>query len=268
MNLPEPLVVLYRAMADGDTETLLALLADDFVGHVTDGLPQIGGTHVGPAAMLRGAWGPARMMYGVVPRPTDCIQDSDGRVVVLGRYEGTPPSTGEAFEAAFCHAFRIEKGRVTELRQVTDSMRWLEAVAPSAQNVVLAHRVFDSVRARNLSELLTAYAPDIVIDEDPSLPYGGRWEGHNGAVAHSAGYDRTWSGLQSEAERDPRETIVPTPTGAVALWTLRASRGSDKLSQLAASVFEMTAGRVRRLRMLHFDTAAIVRFLDDENSVV
>ena len=45
---------LYAALAEGDVECISALLAPDFVGRLTPGLPfGIGCEHVGAAAMIR-----------------------------------------------------------------------------------------------------------------------------------------------------------------------------------------------------------------------
>jgi hypothetical protein len=48
---------LYEAFASRDVEALRDALADDFVGHVSDGMPLgVGGAHLGPEAMIGAVW--------------------------------------------------------------------------------------------------------------------------------------------------------------------------------------------------------------------
>jgi uncharacterized protein len=61
-------------------------------------------------------------------------------------------------------------------------------LASSARNLDTARRVFEAVEARDGSALLSLYARDVTIHEAPSLPYGGSYHGHDGAVRHGVGY--------------------------------------------------------------------------------
>jgi len=48
---------LYRAFERADPKLLLEMLHPDFVGHASEGMPGgLGGTHVGPEAMLTEVW--------------------------------------------------------------------------------------------------------------------------------------------------------------------------------------------------------------------
>jgi uncharacterized protein len=261
MDLPEPISSFYDAMHRGSARDLLSVLGDDFVGHVSAGLPGIGGTHTGGREMLKRAWLPAYATYGVLPHPEECLTSSSDRVIVLGSYRGVPPATGRKFEAAFAHVFRLRGDLISELQQITDSQRWVEAASTGAGGVAIVRQVFDAVRKRDIKLLLDAYADDIVIEEAPALPYGGEYRGREGALAHAAGFASAWGQLQTDDEADPREEILESAGTVAAVWTLKASRGDERLAQRAVSHFEIRAGKVSRLQMLYHDTAAILQFL-------
>jgi uncharacterized protein len=40
--------------------------------------------------------------------------------------------------------------------------------------------IYDALARRDLATVLELTSPDIVITQDPALPWGGRWEGHDG----------------------------------------------------------------------------------------
>jgi uncharacterized protein len=251
----------YEAIERANPRALLATLTDDFVGRVSEGLPGIGGEHRGPSAMLNEAWIPAHQEYRAVPRPTEVITGDDGTTVVFGRYTGNPPATGTSFDAAFAHLFRLRDGRIAELRQVTDSNRWVTAAAVASRSTAVATQLFDAVRRRDVDLLLDSYADDVVIDDDPSLPYGGTHKGRSGALEHAAGFVATWDRFQDSAARDPGERLLPSGHTVVALWALRASNAGRELSVPATSLVTVERGKVTRLRMLYADSGAVLRFL-------
>jgi ketosteroid isomerase-like protein len=131
----------------------------------------------------------------------------------------------------------------------------------SAEARRVVRKVFDAVRARDLDLLLDLYDDSIVIEEDPLLPYGGSHRGRDGAIDHSIGFAQTWDRYQTENMRDPRERILDGGSTPVAIWTLRAAREGTSLGKTAATLFEVRAGKVTHLRMLHADPAGTVRFL-------
>ena len=55
---------------------------------------------------------------------------ADGKTVnVLGYYAGTNRRTGKPFESEFCHALTVERGKVTSLKECTDTAAALEATS-------------------------------------------------------------------------------------------------------------------------------------------
>jgi ketosteroid isomerase-like protein len=110
---------LYAAMRAKDPRAILEALGDDFVGEVNAGMPLgVGGRHDGPRAMLRDVWGPVFAAYNAVPEVEELVPAGEDRVVALGHYRG------DGFTAAFAHVLTVRDGRVTRLRQFTDTRSW------------------------------------------------------------------------------------------------------------------------------------------------
>jgi uncharacterized protein len=120
----------YEAMRTLDTTALLDTLAEDFTGHVSPGFPRgLGRTYHGRERMLRDCWIPVYQTFAALPQPHQMLDAPPDHVAVTGDYEGAPPASGRRFSAAFAHVFRIADGRIAELRQITDTARWAEALA-------------------------------------------------------------------------------------------------------------------------------------------
>jgi 2-(1,2-epoxy-1,2-dihydrophenyl)acetyl-CoA isomerase len=116
---------LYDAMAHADGEALFALLTDDFVGTVSDGMPHgVGGEHHGPADMITGVWARIASEYDMHVDPHDYLPVDDERVVVLGRYWGPARDGKSAVDAAFAHIITTRGDRIAALQQITDTARW------------------------------------------------------------------------------------------------------------------------------------------------
>jgi ketosteroid isomerase-like protein len=123
---------LYSAFEARDAEALLELLAPDFRGVVSAGMPEgLGGAYQGPERMLRDCWGRALALLDTRPVPEEYLAvDGASRVVVLGHYRGAARRTGRPHEASFAHVLRFRAGRVVELIQITDTQRWHRALYP------------------------------------------------------------------------------------------------------------------------------------------
>jgi uncharacterized protein len=122
---------LYEAFGAQDARALLEIITPDFHGVVTDGMPiELGGVYQGAERMLRDCWARVFANLDVRPEPEEFLPVAPDRVVVLGRYRGTARATGRRLSATFAHILRVTDGRVSELLQVTDTVRWREALAP------------------------------------------------------------------------------------------------------------------------------------------
>jgi ketosteroid isomerase-like protein len=56
------------------------------------------------------------------------IHDAGDVVFGIGTYRGTGAATGNDFEAAFVHVWRLKNGKISGFRTFTDTHVWLEAL--------------------------------------------------------------------------------------------------------------------------------------------
>jgi ketosteroid isomerase-like protein len=122
---------VYAALVTGDRDALLGLLHPDFEGTLAEGMPfAIGGVHRGSEAMIHDGWWAIGRAFAVRPEPAEWIPCADGRLLVFGRYVGHARSGGAPVDAAFAHLWTVRDGRLSALRQVTDTARWSEPPLP------------------------------------------------------------------------------------------------------------------------------------------
>ena len=129
----------------------------------------------------------------------------------------------------------------------------------SEENVAAIRRLFAAVEQRDLAGVLAAYAPDVVIDEAESLPYGGTYRGLDGGERHAYAYEATWAPLQEPGARSLDVEVLDAGETVVVLWRQRGQTpdGTRSIDLPAVSVYRMHDGRVAESRMFHQDTAAI-----------
>jgi uncharacterized protein YciI len=113
------------------------------------------------------------------------------------------------------------------------------------------------------------YHPGVTIHEAPSLPYGGEYHGLKAAGEHALAFIRTFDALQGEAQRDMSPRIIATDSEAFVVWTLRAQRpGDPEPSEFPAlSHYRFEDDRIIEARMCLFDTAAVVKFLQEKGGL-
>jgi uncharacterized protein len=133
----------------------------------------------------------------------------------------------------------------------------------SKENVETVRRLFEAVEQRDLAGVLAAYDPEITIREAKSLPYGGEYQGHEGAIKHGESYVRTWGGLQTSAEQQLSPEFLDAGDTVVVLWRQRAANRERKLDLSAASVYRLRDGKIVESEMFQ-DTAAVLKFLSGE----
>jgi hypothetical protein len=123
--------------------------------------------------------------------------------------------------------------------------------------------VFEAVEARDGNALLSLNARDVTIHQAPSLPYGGSYHGHDGAVRHGVGYTQTWDRFQVRAElRALAPEFFAARDSVVVVWRHRAEReGARAIDLPAVSVYRLSDGLVVESRMFHFDTTLLADFL-------
>lgn len=125
----------------------------------------------------------------------------------------------------------------------------------------MLQRLFAAVEARDGSSMGELYAPEVIVREAPSLPYGGDYNGHAGVMQHAAAYTRTWDRLQTAADRrmDPR--FFAADDWVLVSWRQRAHGTGGALDMPMVSQYRLADLRIVESRMLAFDTVALVAFL-------
>lgn len=120
---------LYQALGEGDVDVLRELLADDFQGHLSAGLPHGFGerTYNGREQMLSQGWGAIGGYFEMRPQVEELLEAGD-YLIGRGNYVGTAKPTGKQVTAAFAHFWRFEGDRIVSVRQVTDSALWRQAL--------------------------------------------------------------------------------------------------------------------------------------------
>ncbi len=128
-TITELVAALYPALAEGDRDRLARLLAPDFEGTLTAGLPYgIGGTHHGRESMIDNGWWAFGRAFKVKAQPSEWMVCPDGRLLVLGRYVGRARASGRPIDAAFVHLWRAHGGRLSALWHLTDSALFVQAL--------------------------------------------------------------------------------------------------------------------------------------------
>jgi len=122
---------LYQALGAGDVAVLRDVLADDFQGHLSAGLPHGFGqrTYDGREQMLSEGWGAVGGYFDMSPQVEELLVAED-YLIGRGNYVGTATSTGKTVKAAFAHFWRFDGDKIVSVRQVTDSALWQQALQP------------------------------------------------------------------------------------------------------------------------------------------
>src|SRR6266571_946289 len=132
----------------------------------------------------------------------------------------------------------------------------------------------ETVDRHDQAAILEAYHPEAVVHEAASLPYGGEFHGHEGALAHVNAFYQTWTGLKPSISRDLPEEVqredsplfLETTQEYVVVFgqnTALAPQSGRKLAVPEAFVFRMRDGKVAESWMLNQDTVAILEFLKE-----
>lgn len=130
--------------------------------------------------------------------------------------------------------------------------------------------VLRAIEERDREELFALYHDDVELREARSLPYGGTMRGKGAiweqlAIAPETTWLGTWDPLQpTEAERrmDPR-VVASSGQEVVILYTQRAiSVSGERFEAPVTGLYEVRDGKFARAQMFHYDTAAVLAFLE------
>jgi uncharacterized protein len=140
-----------------------------------------------------------------------------------------------------------------------------------SDNADLVLEIFRAVEGRDRERLVSLYHPEVEFFEAPSLPYGGTFRGLE-EVRREAADDPegrtwldTWGPLQpSDRERNMEPRVVAeNHDEVVVLYRQRAvGPGGERFDNPVLGLYGVRDSMLARAQMFHFDTAAIVSFLD------
>ena len=115
----------YASFATGDVPAVLGVMADDIQWTEADGFP-LGGTYVGPQAILEGVF----MRLGEVGDDFAAIPDqfvADGdTVVALGHYSWKHKGTGAPASVKMAHVWTVRDGKAVAFQQHVDTAKVAE----------------------------------------------------------------------------------------------------------------------------------------------
>lgn len=132
----------------------------------------------------------------------------------------------------------------------------------SSEALATVRKLFEAVARRDAGAYFGAYHPDILINEAPSLPYGGDYRGLEGALRHAERFRAAWDRFQSEDNRELEPEFLAIGNRVIVLWRLRArATNGDGIDLPVVSIYRLHDGKIIESRMFPFDTAALVRFL-------
>lgn len=133
---------------------------------------------------------------------------------------------------------------------------------------------FRAVQERDRDALFELYHEDVEFHDAPSLPYGRTVRGKAAMrvqleAAPEATWIGTWGPLQpTEAERrmDPR-VVASEGEQVTVLYMQRAlSPDGERFEAPVLGLYEVRDGKLARAQMFHYDTAAILAFLERATS--
>lgn len=120
---------LYKALSEGDRDTLDNVLHSGFTAHITPGMPgDLGGDYVGPEIARREFWGRLGRRFDARACPDTFESLEQGGLIVRGHYQGVARKTGRRVNAEFVHELHFSEGKIVRLQQLTDSARWRDAL--------------------------------------------------------------------------------------------------------------------------------------------
>jgi uncharacterized protein len=137
-------------------------------------------------------------------------------------------------------------------------------------NAEVALAVIRAVEERDAEALFELYHDDVELHDAPSLPYAHTARGKSAMrdqleTARETTWLGTWGPLQpTEEERrmDPR-VVATNGDEITVLYTTRAlAPDGERFESPVLALYEVRDGKFARARMFHFDTAAILAFLE------
>lgn len=129
---------------------------------------------------------------------------------------------------------------------------------------------FSALEERDQGKLFALFHDEVEFHEAPSLPYGGTMRGKAALWEQLATTpERTWLGtwdpLQptaAERRMDPR-VVANSGEEVAVIYTQRAiSHSGERFEAPVIGLYEVRGGEFARAQMFHYDTAAVLAFLE------
>lgn len=121
----------YEAFNRGDVEAVLGAFDENIEWYEAEGMPH-GGLYRGPQAVAENVF--ARLANDIENfsvTPEEFYADGD-EVVVISMYTGKAAQTGNELAIPGVHAWTVRDGKITRLRQFTDTAMYNEALGVGA----------------------------------------------------------------------------------------------------------------------------------------
>ena len=118
----------FAAIASGDKQRVLALVAEDIEWIVPGEDWPLAGTHRGHAALADVLKKASEEIETTYPKPPEFVAQGD-RVMVLGVATGKIKATNKAFEDHWVFAITVRNGKLTNIREYIDT----QALARASQ---------------------------------------------------------------------------------------------------------------------------------------
>jgi ketosteroid isomerase-like protein len=139
-----------------------------------------------------------------------------------------------------------------------------------SEEAQVALDVIRAVEDRDAERLFDLYHDEVEFHEAPSLPYGGSSRGKDHLREQLASTpEETWLGTwgplqptESERRMDPRVVAVNGHEVTVIYMQRALSPTGERFESPVLALYEIRDGKFARAQMFHFDTAAILEFLE------
>jgi ketosteroid isomerase-like protein len=152
----------------------------------------------------------------------------------------------------------------------SESVNESEETVMTQENLETTRRLFQAVEERNIAGVVAAYAPNVVIRDSASLPYGGIYHGLEGAKQHVERAAQAWMDLQPPEERKMDAVFLEAGEYVIALWRLKGRDVSSgrTLDSPTVSVYKLQNAKIVDSQMFYSDTSAISAFLRNSEGTV
>lgn len=131
----------------------------------------------------------------------------------------------------------------------------------SLENVNTIKQMYEAAIKGDMQKALNALDEDLVVHEQESLPYGGRYEGHEGFQKLFQNLAATWDDFKFTPKEylDAGESVV-----AIVQLTDKAKTTGNSLDMTMYELWKMRGGKAVECRSIVWDTAKMLEILGEK----